>query len=68
MTTNALHEVQTKLEERGVLDVKFFFNGDMLARSNSDVKTDVAYLLESYERGDHTVMPRFGDSAGLITQ
>jgi hypothetical protein len=66
MTTSTLQNVQATLEQRGVQDVKFFFNFDLPSRANSDVKTDVAYLLESYERGDSSAMPKFGDGSGRV--
>ncbi len=66
MTTNTLQQVQATLEQRGVLDVKFFFNPDVQGRPNSDVKADVAYLLSTYERGDFLAMPKFNDSKGRV--
>jgi hypothetical protein len=59
MSTNALQAVQTELNERGVRDVKFFFNSE---HSVSEAKEKVAYFLKTYLRGDCELAPPAGDT------
>lgn len=61
MSTNSLQAVQTTLDERGVRDVKFFFSDDSHS-SLSDAKQKVAYILETYLRGDAALSSAAGDS------
>jgi hypothetical protein len=61
MKTSDLAGVQAELQKLGVKDVKFFFNLDVKSRPNSDVKSDVAYLLDTYLRGDVVEMHAIGD-------
>lgn len=61
MNTNSLQEVQDTLNKRGVRDVKFFFSEDSRSRL-SDAKQKVAYILETYMRGDFHASPAAGDS------
>lgn len=59
MSTSALQAVQTELEQRGVRDVKFFFNSE---HPVSDAKDKVAYFLHTYLRGDCEAATLAGDS------
>jgi hypothetical protein len=61
MVTSKLQEVQSTLASRGLQDVKFFFSLDVQARPNSEVERDVAYVLDTYLRGDCVPMAAIGD-------
>lgn len=60
-----LDNVDSALAERGVRDVKFFFDASAFSTLASDVKKDVAYMLEQYVAGNtrdindfsHEVLP-----------
>jgi len=53
MSANVLDVVQSTLDQRGLLDVKFFFGLDVRCKPSSDVAKEVAYVLSTYERGDY---------------
>lgn len=61
MNTNSLQAVQATLNERGVRDVKFCFSDDSHS-SLSESKNKVAYILETYMRGDFHPSPAAYDS------
>lgn len=61
MVANELEVVQSTLDQRGLRDVKFFFSLDVQAKKNSDVVREVAYVLNTYLRGDRILMPLLGD-------
>lgn len=61
MNTNSLQAVQVTLNEREVRDVKFCFSDDAHS-SLSDAKNKVAYILETYMRGDFYQSPAVGDT------
>lgn len=61
MVANGLEVVQSTLDTRGLQDVKFFFSLDVQAKPNSDVERDVAYVLDTYLRGDRAPMQAIGD-------
>lgn len=63
MSTDVLDVAQASLDARGLRDVKFFFSLDVQSKSNSDVAKEVAYVLNTYERGDYVPMQSFGDLA-----
>lgn len=63
MSTNVLDVAQAALDSRGLRDVKFFFSLDVQSKPNSDVAKEVAYVLNTYERGDRVKMEPFGDLA-----
>jgi hypothetical protein len=52
MSTNVLEVAQSTLDMRGLRDVKFFFGLDVRCKPSSTVAKEVAYVLETYERGD----------------
>lgn len=60
MNTSSLQAVQAKLNERGVRDVKFFFNQE--TSPLSDMKERVAYVLDTYLRGDCEQAQPAGDT------
>lgn len=51
--TNRLNNVQAALTERGVRDVKFFFDEAASSQLPSTVKAEAAYLLEQYLAGKY---------------
>lgn len=61
MNSNTLGSAQSALDARGLRDVKFFFSLDVQSKTNSDVAKEVAYVLNTYERGDRLQMEPFGD-------
>lgn len=63
MTMNPLREVQTRLDERGVQDVKFLFSRDAYAKLPSDVSVDVADVLSKYFDGKYVDL---GDFVGEV--
>ena len=65
MKTKLLQEVQTKLNNRGLKDVKLFFSLNVSSKANTNVLKEVAYVLNTYERGDFVAMEPFGDSTLL---
>lgn len=60
MNTNVLDVAQSALDRRGLRDVKFFFGLDVRSKPSSDVAKEVAYVLETYERGDFVSLPMTG--------
>lgn len=58
-----LDKAQKSLEARGLCDIKFFFTGGVSSTPNSDVTNEIAYVLNTYERGDRVPLEPFGDSA-----
>lgn len=61
-SSNELREVQKRLNDRGVRDVKFFFTPSVMTMTNSVLKQDVAYLLGTYLDGYKVPLERFGDT------
>jgi hypothetical protein len=57
-----LQHVQSLLEERGVLDVKFFFKLGVAEVPNSQVRNGVANFLDAYLKGRYKKVDRIGDS------
>lgn len=47
-----LQAAQELLEQRGVRDVKFFFNPDLMSRSPSAVAAHAGFLLSTYLQED----------------
>jgi hypothetical protein len=56
-----LHDVQTSLTERGVVDVKFCFS-EAKEIQLSHVAEDVSAALSAYNEGRFHAMPSFNDS------
>lgn len=59
---NELDNVQKRLNEKGVRDVKFFFTPNVKTMTKSVLKQDVAYVLSTYLDGYKTPLSKFGDS------
>jgi len=60
MSTDSLQAVQAQLNDRGVRDVKFFF--DQENTTLTGMKEMVAYFLSTYLRGDCVPALPAGDS------
>lgn len=60
MSTNVLDTVQSGLDKRGLRDVKFFFGLDVRCKPSSNVAKEVAYVLETSERGDRVPLSLAG--------
>ena len=58
-----LNNAQSALTQRGVRDVKFFFDPQAGSALPSDVKNDAANVLDSFLRGEAKAMPSFSDAA-----
>jgi hypothetical protein len=61
MANERLQELQAALQERGVRDVKFFFQPGLDAVPASVVASGVANFLDAYVRGRMTSVDRVGD-------
>lgn len=57
-----MSKVEAALAERGVRDVKFFFNLTALAKPGSEVGENVCHVLEQYLAGQFTSMGKLGDA------
>jgi len=62
MNNDDLDNAQKSLESRGLCDIKFFFTSAVSSTPNSDVTKEIAYVLNTYERGDRVPLALFGDS------
>lgn len=56
-------KVEAALKDRGVRDVKFFFNLGAADQASSDVGESVCRVLEAYLAGQHSKMNALGDAA-----
>jgi hypothetical protein len=63
-----IEEVQQKLRQAGVRDIKIYLNENAKGKPISEVKADVANVLNAYLDGAFSPMPKFGDSKGQITK
>lgn len=62
MNANSLETVQSALAERGVKDVKFYFNTSVFEKPHSEVSQGISYILETYLRGDCSPLKPLNDS------
>lgn len=62
MTTSSLQSVQSKFDELGVRDVKFFFAPEMAAMALSDAKDMLAGVLSSYLNSEKKPFSGIGDN------
>lgn len=61
MANECLHELQAALQQRGMRDVKFFFQPGLDAVPGSEVASGVANFLDAYVKGRMKSIDRVGD-------
>jgi hypothetical protein len=61
MTSNLMDTVQGTLDAHDVRDVKFFFNPEASPRL-SEVKENIAYILDAFFKEQRTKLSPIGDS------
>lgn len=62
MSSNLVDTVQSVLDDNDVRDVKFFFSQEAGFQRLSEVKENVAYILDAFFKGQHAPLSPIGDS------